>query len=264
MLRFNELKDYGGFNNPYQIEKDYLQHIILISLSEITGNEIVFKGGTALQKIYGLPRFSSDLDFSTNLKKHELNNFLQKAIKKIQTINRDFGYEAEVSEPTTNKYNTIEFHARIKGPSYIARHKQSQIQDIRIDIPTYEKPVHEKLVSIRPRYADLREYVLNVMELREILAEKCRAIMDRKSATDLFDIYHILTKDVKFSAQLITKKLNNENKQFKKTELVNNIKEISEKEWKSINPIILLKQMPSLKEVKKNIITQINNDITVV
>jgi len=52
-----------GLTNREHIEKDYLQDLLLFRLYQKT-NAFVFNGGTCLYKIYGLPRFSEDLDFS--------------------------------------------------------------------------------------------------------------------------------------------------------------------------------------------------------
>jgi predicted nucleotidyltransferase component of viral defense system len=67
MLTKEELRTYEktvGFN-LWQVEKDYLQHLVLLFLYSRIKNEPVFKGGTALQKVFGLNRFSIDLDFSS-------------------------------------------------------------------------------------------------------------------------------------------------------------------------------------------------------
>ena len=66
MLLRNELQKYGvvtGFNVG-QVEIDYLQHLFLLLFSKKSSTNLIFKGGTALQKIYGLHRFSIDLDFT--------------------------------------------------------------------------------------------------------------------------------------------------------------------------------------------------------
>ncbi|MBM3303587.1 MAG: nucleotidyl transferase AbiEii/AbiGii toxin family protein [Candidatus Aenigmarchaeota archaeon] len=52
-----------GLKNREHIEKDYFQDLFLYHLCRKT-NALVFKGGTALYKIYSLQRFSEDLDFS--------------------------------------------------------------------------------------------------------------------------------------------------------------------------------------------------------
>ena len=47
--------------------REYLQHIFLSYFYELSqSGGIYFKGGTALKLIYGSPRFSEDLDFSSN------------------------------------------------------------------------------------------------------------------------------------------------------------------------------------------------------
>ncbi|MBI2045684.1 nucleotidyl transferase AbiEii/AbiGii toxin family protein [Candidatus Pacearchaeota archaeon] len=54
---------HKGLNNKEHIEKNYFQDVFLFNLYRKT-NIFVFKGGTALYKLYNLPRFSEDLDFS--------------------------------------------------------------------------------------------------------------------------------------------------------------------------------------------------------
>lgn len=61
----NELRTYSQKMNYNlgQLELDYYQHFILHKLFE-KFNTIYFKGGTCLQKCYGIKRFSEDLDFN--------------------------------------------------------------------------------------------------------------------------------------------------------------------------------------------------------
>ncbi|MFA5381620.1 MAG: nucleotidyl transferase AbiEii/AbiGii toxin family protein, partial [Candidatus Micrarchaeia archaeon] len=69
-----------GLKNKEYIEKDYYLDLILYELSLLSKN-LVFKGGTALYKIYGFPRFSEDLDFST-IEKIEDIEIIEKIAKK--------------------------------------------------------------------------------------------------------------------------------------------------------------------------------------
>lgn len=65
MLTKQELKAYkdkDGYD-LHQLELDYFQHVILSTLYRNHTN-IFFKGGTCLQKVYGIKRFSEDLDFN--------------------------------------------------------------------------------------------------------------------------------------------------------------------------------------------------------
>ena len=61
----NELSVYKSKLNYNlgQLELDYYQHLILSKIFE-KYNTIYFKGGTCLQKCYGIKRFSEDLDFN--------------------------------------------------------------------------------------------------------------------------------------------------------------------------------------------------------
>ena len=66
MLERSEIARFGppGFHLA-QKEKDYVQHWLLTYLSR-SGFSGVFKGGTCLQKAFGLPRYSEDLDYTLN------------------------------------------------------------------------------------------------------------------------------------------------------------------------------------------------------
>jgi len=61
-----ELRRYVGVTrfSLGQVEKDYFQHIVLGAISRRMAGLLVFKGGTALQKMGLLTRFSEDLDFT--------------------------------------------------------------------------------------------------------------------------------------------------------------------------------------------------------
>ena len=66
MLTRDDLSSTPIDFNLYQKEKDYLQHIVLSRIFSRIGSEIIFKGGTSLQKCFGLDRFSEDLDFTAS------------------------------------------------------------------------------------------------------------------------------------------------------------------------------------------------------
>ena len=52
-----------GLLNKEYMEKDYFQDLLLFNIYKQT-NLLIFKGGTALYKLYGLQRFSEDLNFT--------------------------------------------------------------------------------------------------------------------------------------------------------------------------------------------------------
>ena len=52
-----------NFPLPEEAEKDYLQDVLLRNIYATIGSELLFRGGTAISKIYSSGRFSEDLDF---------------------------------------------------------------------------------------------------------------------------------------------------------------------------------------------------------
>src|SRR3989344_7708115 len=112
MISKEELERYAlrlGFN-LWQAERDYLQHLLLSSLSRRTADELVFKGGTALQKVFGLNRFSIDLDFTQN---KPLPKNLFELLQKDLSL---FGIPAFFT--VTHNKNSIVAKVLIRGISY--------------------------------------------------------------------------------------------------------------------------------------------------
>ena len=209
MLTRKEIIDYRdilGFSLG-QIEKDYIQHIFLINLYKMIGNELLFKGGTALQKCYGLNRFSEDLDF-TLIKDISIEKILDKTIKSMTL----FGCESENKKSKEDEVSTV-YQIRSKGPLYDGTEKS--LSYIRIEVSKRKDvsltPVRNEVV---PMYRDLPPYITSVMDPSEIMAEKIRAIMTRDRARDLYDLYFLIRKKIEVDVNLIDKKLSYYNKKF--------------------------------------------------
>ena len=90
------------------IEKDYWVTKALHTIfSNEIGQEVVFKGGTALSKCFGLiERFSEDIDFVTLRKEGESGNQLNKKLRTIGRVVNEYMPEIEV-EGVTNKLGMI-------------------------------------------------------------------------------------------------------------------------------------------------------------
>lgn len=197
-------QDLGAFKstlgyNIWQIEKDYLQHLFLLFLSRNIKNELVFKGGTALQKAYGLNRFSIDLDFTLldrNLD-FDILNLISKDLKNFGINNL---YKADKSKTGFN------FKFAIQGPLYDGTEKSTS--SLIIEISSRESVVLKPAaIEIVPIYTDIQPYMLIIMKLEEILAEKVRAIFTRTKSRDIYDLWFLLKKNVKIDINLINKKL---------------------------------------------------------
>ena len=70
MLNFDLLKTLAKKQQTTElnIRREYVQHLFLSKFyQQELSEKVFFKGGTALRLIYGSPRFSEDLDFSSVL-----------------------------------------------------------------------------------------------------------------------------------------------------------------------------------------------------
>lgn len=83
--QLNQLAKNFQIDN-FTLFREYLQLVFLnYFYQEKQAEKIYFKGGTCLRLLYGSPRFSEDLDFSTLLSEAAIKNLLNKITKKIQT-----------------------------------------------------------------------------------------------------------------------------------------------------------------------------------
>lgn len=192
------MKSVLGYNLG-QIESDYLQHILLLFLSRRAGNWLVFKGGTALQKAYGLNRFSDDLDFTS--KKEDFEDIAHG----IRTDLVAFGLENELKINRMENVSEVIVYS-IKGPLYDGTPRSMAVQ--RVEVSLREKVIlKEEIHEVVPVYPDLQPYLLTMMNPEEILSEKVRAIMTRNKARDVYDSWFLIKKKIPVNLELINKKL---------------------------------------------------------
>lgn len=183
------------------IEKDYLQDLMLFSLYSKIGKELVFKGGTCLYKIYKLNRFSEDLDF-TLAKKIDLDKLSDKIILDFSLLN----IKCKIKEIIEHK-TEINIRFLFNGPLYKGN-KETQCF-IPLNLSLKEKVVLEpKRETIIPLYKEIPSFELFIMQEQEILSEKIRAILTRDKPRDVYDSWFLLTKkNVEPDFKLINKKL---------------------------------------------------------
>lgn len=242
MLDSYSLKKYAGDLNLYQTEKDYLQHIVLWRIYQSISTELCFKGGTALQKVYNLGRFSEDLDFTADsASQKDPAELDQKITAIIERIN-DF-YRTAYSK-TTNQ-SSLSYKLKIEGPLYS---KPQSIQTIPIEISFREAlSLNPEAVPVSPIYRDISNYVVNIMNMEEILAEKVMAIMTREKARDLYDIYFLLSKRTKFNPKLADKKLAYYNLKYDKNAFLKRSASLEIIWEKELQP--LMKNVPPFKPI---------------
>ena len=243
MITRKELEEYAksrGMRNIGQAEKDYFQNILLFIIYKSFGSEIVFKGGTALSKCYGLNRFSDDLDFAC--KKEFDFKIIEEGIKRFKI---DFKIEEEAFERSKS------YIIRINGPLYTGN-KNSACKLI-LDFSFREEVIIKPAVKSIGRFLEeILSFDVYVMAEEEIFAEKIRAVLTRNKARDVYDLYFLVESGLKLNKELVDKKLEYYKIKFKEKDFIKAIK--AKKEiWKS-ELSGLIENVPDFSEVSSKIL----------
>jgi len=227
-----------------QKEKDYAQHWLLSYLAR-EGFMGVFKGGTALQKAYGLPRYSEDLDFTLN--GAPLPDF--EAISRYLS-SAGFGIVKWKKEAVGTSHSA---KLRLQGPLYNG--KAISECSISLDFSARETcalaPVR---IEIRPAYPDIMPYSLLVMDRKEMAAEKVRAALTRASARDLYDLSFLLRQDFLPGKELVNGKLSYYGMQYSYETFARAIGKLS-KLWK-VEMNALVAQKPDFEAAKEEVLAR--------
>ena len=187
------------------VEKDFVISVILLLISELPefskySRKMAFRGGTCIKKVYfpDETRFSEDLDF-TSLTIDESNSFLEE-VKHL--IGRNLGI-------TTFERTEIEYQNE-RGLDFTLYYTSllQQRNHIAFNLSTatpVEEPKKMK-VEVSPYFKGSPK--VPTMSLNEIVAEKMRALLQRKKPRDVFDIWFLIyEKGVRLDEEMLRKKL---------------------------------------------------------
>ena len=199
-----------GFSHRL-LEKDYYLTKILHKISERRIKNLVFKGGTCLNKCYlGFYRLSEDLDFVFN---QDVKGLPRTQIKKILDTLRRILFEIlnELNLETSKelgkgwKMLTSKNEPKIVGLEIITEYRSlldNSLQNIRIEIsfrnkliiPTKMRPIHHEFINALGEPLLKEDAEIEAIDLAENFAEKFRALITRKNTAvrDIYDIYFIL------------------------------------------------------------------------
>ena len=179
-----EKYDLSTADKTYEALREILQEIVLLGLYRAGFfDHAVFYGGTALRILYGLDRFSEDLDFS--LLKVDKNFDLGRYEKSIVETLKTFGFEVNIQLKNQEgviksaflKGNTAQHLLNIKAPDdVIAKYGQGRLVKIKFEVDT-EPPLDfksEKKTQLLPA-----PFMINTMTLPSLFAGKIHAILCR-------------------------------------------------------------------------------------
>jgi predicted nucleotidyltransferase component of viral defense system len=175
-----EIINRKSLRYPLQIaEKDYFLALVMqiIAASSIS-KTLIFKGGTALYHCYlEQCRFSEDLDFSSNrtsLSIDEVRNIF--ATVEYLSIKKDYLSEATI------KIEKLQYAGPLMQPNFL-KVEIDFLQNVLL--PPQTMAYHNVWGA---------DFTVSVMDIREICAEKIRAMSDRARYRDFYDIYLLLKK----------------------------------------------------------------------
>lgn len=179
--------------------REILQEIALLGLWRSKFFEKgAFYGGTALRILYGLDRFSEDLDFS--LLQPQPNFDLSRYSKALQTEMRSFGFEVTVDSKEKRtpgavqsaflKANTLRQLLAIEAGKEIVRGlPKGQVLKIKIEVDTDPPPgfTTEVKYLLHPIPFSVRSYVLPDLFAGKMHAILCRRWKSRIKGRDWYD-----------------------------------------------------------------------------
>lgn len=158
-------------------EKDYFLAMVLqIFTQSAIGARIVFKGETAINHCYlDQYRFSEDLDFSSTDKEISLED-IRKTFAGYPFLN----IKEEFSSNATIKIGRLQYTGPLQHPN-ILKVEIDRLQNVLL------QPQSRKYNNVWGL-----DFKVNVMDIREISAEKIRAMSDRARYRDFYDLYWII------------------------------------------------------------------------
>lgn len=172
------------------IEKDYVITWILLALADSDlKKSLVFKGGTALKKVY-FPdyRYSEDLDFTLS---QEIANeiILQKLNRTLEKFAKAQGFQFAVpAEKVEEREDSLTAYINYVGPLQA----RLESRGIKVDFTLSEKSVFPlEAKEIHSTYSDAVARLLPVYALEEILIEKLCAIIGRTEPRDIYDVNYL-------------------------------------------------------------------------
>lgn len=192
MIDYLQVQRLALKNNvsPEIIEKDYFIELVLFyfSIDSSLCENLVFRGGTALKKVY-FPeyRFSEDLDFVIDNKK-EINIYQEMIIQILQKISSD--YPVKMDKRSMSKSDQLQLFI-----TYDIIPDIRGVKELKVDIlQDYYIPKHERkrLLFTYPEFEN-KNSVLETYALESVVCDKIGRILDvDNEPRDLYDLWYLL------------------------------------------------------------------------
>lgn len=182
--------------DAYTILREYVQIKFLDSFFRtVKPKAFFFKGGTALRLLYGSDRFSEDLDFSVSSKtKHPVDQ-ANLAVAKLKS---------EIPDISIKSIKTIAGEsAKISLRGFSANYPLT----IKLDFSIRENVLTPRVTAVKTVLPIMGISLVDTISKEEILAEKIRAVVNRKKARDIYDLWYLLHTGTVVTKHMIERKL---------------------------------------------------------
>lgn len=173
-------------------EKNYVNSWVLYGVYESRfGGDLLFKGGTALSKLY-FPdtwRYSEDLDFTVLGEYDGSKEALRDALDLAERLS---GIHFEITDYHEASVSTYPAHYVEAHVQYQAMfdHRNTTELNVMIDEVVARDPA-----SHTHSYEDVDPFSLSAYSLAEICGEKLRTLYQRVRGRDYYDLYRIISGD---------------------------------------------------------------------
>ncbi len=235
--------------------KEYHLFNVLSKISTFTiqnKQRLIFKGGTALSKIYlgKTQRFSEDLDFDFDESMDKIKQF---SVELAQNLS-----EYSILEFRTVR-ETVQFYCTYDSPL-------GQKDHIRVDIAS-KQILTAKPLAIKPAVSEFVQSVVigfPVYEIEDLVARKLNALCSRTEGKDIYDVYLVLPLCGKLG-EAIHQMLKSEGRKESPSEFLKRIKDAVKKaDPKRLrnltNPFIPLEYRPKdWLELKNDLLFRLEN-----
>ena len=167
------------------VRREYFQHLFLSSFYQQPPTaQIYFKGGTALRMLYNSPRFSEDLDFSSDVSDIHAIAIEDAVLETLTAISRQ-NINPDLAESKTTSGGYLAIVTFRTGDNQVAIQAEISLQaGVRAG---------ERRGEAMTIVSDLAPaYVVMAMAREQLVDEKIHALLTRREARDFYDLYFIL------------------------------------------------------------------------
>ena len=200
------------------IEKDYYCSLILKEIFQSRDCNLIFKGGTLLNKVHaGFYRVSEDLDFSISVipklsrKKRRASAQIAKKCVREAVKNLSLVF----SKPFKGRNENRMYHVEIEYNSLVSEYKGTIKIEFGIQETVLEKEtLRAKTLLVDPiaQQSVLPDFLIKGLSLKEAYSEKIRATLSRVNPAirDIFDVHYAVKNhliDIKGMIPMIKHKL---------------------------------------------------------